>query len=222
MKKKVVVVLLCVAMATTMLAGCGSSSDSSFDDTAEETTEEIEEATTEEDGTRIEYVVDNSSSTIDMDAYRQEVGEQYDYITSIVSLMSLIGEYEATYWDVSNNIVGRVDLDTLYQKALEAGSEGADYDAEDLSTLIDTYYDSITLGYEELSSVMTSGTEVEVIGEKYLEVYEAYINLYFLVTEPSGTYENFAANLSKYENIISNAEGTLGILVSDDEESTDE
>lgn len=146
----------------------------------------------------------SSAEQFDLDSYKESVNESRTLIYDTASILGNIANYEKTL----GNYQGKMSA-TMIDGGYEFAEEKGGVTKED----IDNAHASIREQYKTISIIETEGNEAQQLRDAYVEMYEAYADLYNLVTAPSGSVSSFSSSAAGYIKTISSAADTLSLFL---------
>lgn len=145
-----------------------------------------------------------SSTAFDLDVYKSLVSDCREEINAASLILANTGAYENNYWKTLGGL-----SDDMVDRAFTWLSENS---AETRET-VDSAYNDIRAAYKEIVLNELEGTEAEEIDSAFRGLYDAYCEMYSLVTQPSGSRENFAQSLSKLIDDIGDYDENLSLFL---------
>lgn len=146
------------------------------------------------------------TSVFDIDEYKTKVSECRNNIDASTVLIANMGNYEFNYF----RILGKVDPNG-YESAcnwLEKETEG-----ETTREMVEAGYETICQQYKDIVLIEREGNEAEIIFEKFEILYSAYFDLYYAVSNPSGTVTSFSKAVSENSKLILTTSEELGLFL---------
>lgn len=184
MKKIIVYILINVLLVS--LAACGSPINSQTEATTAATT----------------------TAPFNIEEYREIINTCRTDIYDSSILLSNMGKYEYNFMKALASVSGTPD-DTVAEKAFEWLSENSDATKESVAE----DYESIREQYKEIILIEASGKEAEELSDSLEDMYEAYTDLYTLVTEPHNYVSTFSSSYNDYIDTISECNDDLGLFL---------
>lgn len=151
-----------------------------------------------------------STSSFNINSYKDAISKAQTSIMDEAILCSNMGKYENSYWENLNKIGGSVDFNNLPEMAYNWLLEKGNITKE----TFEQNYININNQYKEIILIETDGKEASELENTYKNLYNAFISLYLLVTEPSGSLTSFTENYNNYVNAIKESDVTLTTLLS--------
>lgn len=153
-------------------------------------------------GDTVEITTAEPSSTaqvITIEEYREVIAKSRTAIWTASVYLSNLGEYEYTLWNASISMGSNKGLTNDYiDDAFRWLSENSDGTRDS----VNGGYNVIRDQYKEIALMEIEGAEATELRETYSAMYEAYTDLYALVTTPS-------TSISDFENLFNESIGTI-------------
>ncbi len=143
-----------------------------------------------------------------IEEYREIINTCRTDIYDSSILLSNMGKYEYNFMKALASVSGTPD-DTVAEKAFEWLSENSDATKESVAE----DYESIREQYKEIILIEASGKEAEELSDGLEDMYEAYTDLYTLVTEPHNYVSTFSSSYNDYIDTISACNEDLGLFL---------
>ena len=141
------------------------------------------------------------SALFDLSAYQVDAEAFRDLAYKASVVLANVGTYENNYWEA----LGRLSED-MPENAFVWLAENS----EDTRETVSATNEDIDSAYESLTSIdFGENNDATQIDTAVRNLYGSYSALYFLVTEPSGSRENFVLSLSGLIEDIESANDTL-------------
>lgn len=148
---------------------------------------------------------DTPFASFDLSAYQADAEAFRDSTYQASVILANIGTYENNYWKTLGGL-----SEDMAARAFVWLSENSEETQETVSAI----HEDIDTAYEKLISVdFGENADAAQIDIEVRDLYGSYSALYILVTEPSGSRENFVLSLSSLIEDIESANDTLlGLL----------
>ena len=148
-------------------------------------------------------------ASFQLSEYKADAAAYRDLTYQASVVLANVGNYENNYWKA----LGRLNED-MPDKAFEWLSENSEETRETVSASnedISSIYDAL------ISTDFGGNTDASEIDAEVRALYDGYYALYSLVTEPSGTREDFVLSLSGLIEDVEAANDALSGLLSEGE-----
>lgn len=145
-----------------------------------------------------------SSTAFDLDTYKALVSSCREEINAASLILANTGSYENTYWKALGSL-----SDDMVDRAFAWLAENS----EETRETVDSTYNDIRAAYKEIILNEIEGKEAEEIDSAFRGLYDAYCEMYSLVTQPSGSRESFAQSLSKLIDDIGDYDESLSLFL---------
>lgn len=193
MKRKITTLLLTTIFILS-LAACNAGSATGPGETPQQETEQEPE----------------NEIVFDLDNYKSLVSDCRARINTAGLMLGNAGQYEVNYWKTYSSFSGNSPAsDEIAELAFEWLAEQTDENRE----TVDATYNEIREKYKEIILIELEGKEAEEIDSEFREMYNAYIDLYSLVTLPTGTLSGFSRSLSACLSDILSADEALSLFL---------
>ena len=148
---------------------------------------------------------------ISLDKYKTMVADFNSRVMDESVLLTNAGMFEYNYWKAYSGLSTYDDLDyqSMAESAMEWLSENSDADAESVKAA----YDELIAAYATISDANVDGEIPEELPDLVAALFGAYDALYSLVTEPSGSIENFLIQLKGHVDAITDFNENISALI---------
>ena len=147
---------------------------------------------------------------LDISEYKAMAAQLSEHIMEISIIVSNMGKYMFNYWDALESVGGTVNYENMTEYAFEWLEENADMSKDDVLA----EHADIKSQYSDFVDVNISGMLAEDIYANMSDLYSTSDALYRLVTEPSGSVDDFLLAFNLHSNSIVNTHDLLTALVS--------
>jgi predicted small lipoprotein YifL len=141
--------------------------------------------------------------------YNIKISNWLSQIEAEAEFLSSIADYQIALWEAnaqfSRDVSGEDLADSTWEMLSEKGWKKGDLEAK---------YKRVVDRYKEILAIDSGDFDSSDILEEVDECMDAYIKLYNMVTEPSGTYESFIEEKDSCLKTIGNCKSKLEILLS--------
>ncbi|MCM1382794.1 MAG: hypothetical protein NC192_12725 [Muribaculaceae bacterium] len=172
--KQIILFLLAVTL-TFSLCCCGKQS-AKLDETSEQ-----------------QITEESTVPTISIEAYSERASKLNEDIYEASVIISNCGKYINSYWKTLENIGGTFKEESAIQSADEWLKKNSD---ESMDSIASAYKDIAEL-YKEVLRANISDPVATQITEKLISMYDLYCEFYSLVTNLSGSRNDFASTYNK-------------------------
>lgn len=185
--KRIVCFLLAIISAS-LLVGCSGNNAQQDNQTNPPTTNVAQEAEQE----------------FDLESFKNAVSQCQADINDASILIANMGTYEYNFWKALGSL-----SDSMTESAYEWLAENSDATKES----VETAYESIRQQYRDITLTEYRGKEAEEIYSAFDSVYQAYNDMYNLVTNPTGSLTDFATDLNNYIEAIQRNSNDLSLFL---------
>lgn len=149
----------------------------------------------------------NSNTTVEMtiDEYKAKVKTSEENLLANYETLKLMAKFEYNTMSAYNRISS-----TPYNNFENLLAEAYNYCETDSQTL-QSEYEKICNEYKEIISIKIDDEEASQIKKLYDSMFNTYMQLYNLVTNPTGTTDTFADKTTEYIDAIDYNKGALTV-----------
>lgn len=153
---------------------------------------------------------EDACSSFSIEEYKIIVNENRERIYNACVYLSNLGEYEHNYWKSYNALGPESGMpDTSIDAAFEWLAENSDGTKES----VEAAFRDIRQQHKEIVLNVIVGPEAREIYKAYTAMYDAYIALYNLVTEPSNSIDDFVETYNACVNSIKESNQSLSLFL---------
>lgn len=143
-------------------------------------------------------------AAFDLEAYKAAVNESRALINEAVNDLGNISNYQINYGKITG---------TMDESAAESAFKWFEEQGGGTRETVDADYDTIREQYKAIAVIDVEGNEAAEIRDAYVAMYENYINVYKMVTSPSGKVADFGNNVVENLKAVLAAEDTLSLFL---------
>lgn len=152
----------------------------------------------------------STAQTITIEEYREAIAKSRSAIWTASIYLSDLGEYEHILWNASISVGSNKGLTNDYiDDAFRWLSENSD----GTKASVNGGYSVVRDQYKEIILMEIEGAEATELRETYSAMYEAYTDLYTLVTTPSRSISDFENRFNESVSVIKEADIDLGLFL---------
>ena len=193
--KKLIAVLLSVALCVS-LSACGKEPDQSGTATGPAV-----ESTT---------VPTEAAQQIDAEVFKGGIRSSAKSMSFFSEIYIVVLEYQSSYWETTERMLLDKSPEDIAKKGIEA-LEDAGISFDDIKEVHETYSET----YKAVVLTDVYSNELREIKNAYIAYFDAYLDMYNLMTSPTGDCASFASSVSEcvktYKNALAKIDIFLGI-----------
>ncbi len=148
-----------------------------------------------------------SPASFDLDAYKASVKTCSDEINEATIILYNMAKYENNYWQTLGEL-----SDSMVGSAFDWIAENS----EETEDSINATYDSIRAQYKEIVLVEVEGKEAEEIEAAFKGLYDSYVDMYDIVTSPSGSIGDFVDAINENVRNSKDCSDELSLFLGDE------